>query len=293
MGTCFLLIDIWHGFFKHLSRTILFSLSAILFLHFCFVANASSYYAWYYDSNTKRVISIIKNTYEQGSFGDRKISIGNNWLFESTLNFYKETYPMDYLEKASRSEIRTDADFLYIDAVADSSMLPAIKTAYSQLCKFEGTNTLLFKKRNDPNENYTLKVENIERRELRRMDVQLKAATGKYLCDEAANNYPLWANKDIASTWETFSLIFFTENECCIRSFENKFVHVEEGSNQVYCNWPLLGSSERFIMVTDDAGSVSFKAANGKFLSLDEKSALIFAKSDSIGRLEKFKLIKL
>ena len=48
---------------------------------------------------------------------------------------------------------------------------------------------------------------------------------------------------------------------------------------------------EIFTIIDLDSNCVALKAINGKYISADEKSLQLFARSDSIGKMEKFKMI--
>lgn len=127
---------------------------------------------------------------------------------------------------------------------------------------------------------------------VKKQQVQLKAINNKFLCADESLKDVVFANKDNASTWETFTLITFENNECAILSFKNKFLSTElQEQNQITATRDALGSWETFKIFDLGNGTVAFTAVNGKYLSIDEKTQQILAFSDSIKEPEKFVLV--
>lgn len=120
----------------------------------------------------------------------------------------------------------------------------------------------------------------------------LKAANNKYVCADAAHNDIVIADRDTASSWETFSLLELGNNQCAIYSSSNKFFSAELGQHgEITATRDNIAGWETFTIVKLENNFVAFKAANGKNLSLDEKTLQLYAKGDSIGRNEKFEMI--
>jgi hypothetical protein len=132
----------------------------------------------------------------------------------------------------------------------------------------------------------------IDKKEESKKTIQLKAFNNKYVCADGAANHILIANRDNASTWETFSLIIFENKECAIQAYDGHFLSAESNQqNEITATSETVKSLETFTLISIDSDRVAFKASNGKYLSLDEKSQQIFAKANSIGSQEKFKLM--
>ena len=120
----------------------------------------------------------------------------------------------------------------------------------------------------------------------------LKAFNNKYVCADAYQKNIIIANRDVASTWETFLFLQLEDNKCAIYSYENKFLSAElSQQNEITATRGHLADWEKFELIKLDSIHVAVKAANGKYLSVDEKSLQLFANSDSIGKQEKFEMI--
>lgn len=143
------------------------------------------------------------------------------------------------------------------------------------------------------NINTIQRVNEIGKREKSRTTIYLKAFNGKYVCADEGLNNMVAANKEKPSTWETFTLIIFDNNECAIRSFKNLFLSADSGhQNEITATKTKVDSWETFTIINLDSNHVAFKAANGKYLSVDEKSLQLFAGADSVGHSENFQLIQ-
>lgn len=138
-----------------------------------------------------------------------------------------------------------------------------------------------------------MKTDSLGRKEESRKRIQLKAANGRFICADAStlSNF-LIANKETASTWETFSLIMFDKSDCAILSFNDHYLLTElNGQNAISATGTSVGKRETFIIYRLADNFIALKAANGKYLSLDEKSLQLFANGNTIGEKEKFKLV--
>ncbi|MBI4930563.1 MAG: glycosyltransferase family 39 protein [Bacteroidetes bacterium] len=122
--------------------------------------------------------------------------------------------------------------------------------------------------------------------------IHLKTINGKYVCVDGGLNHLVVANRENASTWETFSLIQFENNTCAISAYDTHLLSAELGQhNEITAIRTRIADWETFILVKLDSDFVAFKATNGKYISVDEKSSQLFARSDTIGKQEKFEMI--
>lgn len=122
--------------------------------------------------------------------------------------------------------------------------------------------------------------------------VFLRAINKKYMCTNAANTNFILADKDAASLWEEFSLIKLTEDECMILSFDDHFLSVEyDKQNEITARRTEVGKWGVFTVVPLENNFIALRAANGKFLSIDERSFQLFARANNIGNQEKFEVI--
>lgn len=128
--------------------------------------------------------------------------------------------------------------------------------------------------------------------EVSRKRINLKAANGKFICADESQNHMIFANRDKASSWETFTLIMFDDSECAILASDKHFFSADlKHRNEVTATRSAVGYWETFIIIQLDSSTVAFKAVNGKYLSLNNESLWIMANGDTIGSQEKFMLI--
>ena len=81
-------------------------------------------------------------------------------------------------------------------------------------------------------------------------------------------------------------------NQAYGRHFHYKFLSCELNSKEeISATRQEIGAWEIFKLVELPDSLIAIQAINGKYLSLDEKTNIIFAKSSTIGKNEKFKLI--
>jgi len=91
----------------------LLAVSAIMLIHTIKSANFLYYNDWKYDANTKNMILKLEKEVPKESKSNT-IKLGIKWLFEPTINFYKETKNLDWLEKVNREGVDGDYDYYYI-----------------------------------------------------------------------------------------------------------------------------------------------------------------------------------
>lgn len=119
--------------------------------------------------------------------------------------------------------------------------------------------------------------------------IQLKAFNGKYVCADASKNNLLFANRNEAYGWETFSLINFDDGKSALYSNSNKFLCAELNSlKEITATRESIGNWESFKLIYINENVVAIKADNGKYVSIDNETFQLYATSDSIGEKEKF-----
>ncbi len=125
-----------------------------------------------------------------------------------------------------------------------------------------------------------------------KISFNFKAKNGKYVCADAANNNIVIADKEQASAWELFSYFQLDENNIVLTSFRDKILSAElSGKGEITATRNKIGAWEIFEKLDLGNNLVAFKATNGKYLRVDEKTKQIFADGNSIGENEKFKMI--
>jgi hypothetical protein len=110
--------------------------------------------------------------------------------------------------------------------------------------------------------------------------ISLKTKGGKYVCAESSNY--LFANRDAASEWETFSLIWISKNKVALMAYTKKFVCVEVNSgSELTASRDIRGAWETFEIVNSPDGSVLLKGCNDKYFSIDEQTGKIYSNAAS------------
>ena len=92
---------------------ILISLAGASVYHFTRTANFTYTYNWKYDAATKTMLADLANQPEtkQG----RQTTLGITWLYEPSINFYRVTKKMNWLNEVDRSGPNGDFDYYYVD----------------------------------------------------------------------------------------------------------------------------------------------------------------------------------
>jgi hypothetical protein len=101
------------------------------------------------------------------------------------------------------------------------------------------------------------------------------------------------ADRDAIGPWESFTMSFLEgENEVSLLSWQGFFSARDGGGGQVFANRPWVKEWERWTMIKNDDGTVSFKAFNGHFLVAEEGGGReCWANRTAIGPWEKFIMV--
>jgi hypothetical protein len=84
----------------------------------------------------------------------------------------------------------------------------------------------------------------------------------------------------------------FEKTTCKIYSPDSLFFSADLGSdNRLTASRKIASDWEIFTMVKLDNNYVAFRAANGKYWAVNEKTLQLSATSDSIGKQEKFRIV--
>jgi hypothetical protein len=90
---------------------LLLLISGSMIYHFNNCANLSYSTNWDYEADTENMINdLIK---EKEKSGKKTVRLGITWLYEPTVNFYRITKKLDWLEKAERKGIGEGYDFIF------------------------------------------------------------------------------------------------------------------------------------------------------------------------------------
>lgn len=103
--------------------------------------NTTHCYTWQYDASSKNMLQDLSKERIDGE----KIKLGITWLFEPTINFYRETAHLSWLEPVNRDGLTGDYDYFYVE----SNDLNSFDTTNRTLLKtYPISGATLFKKRN-------------------------------------------------------------------------------------------------------------------------------------------------
>ncbi len=139
------IINAWHYFSeKKLSQKILSGITmSILLIVITFTAsdslNLSRSCDWGYDANTKEMVFDMEKQIDKS----HKIKLGITWLFEPTINFYRETKSLNWLEPVNRDGLNGDYEFYYVN---DGDLNSFDKTNKILIKTYPESGASLFKK---------------------------------------------------------------------------------------------------------------------------------------------------
>ena len=89
-------------------------IAGFIFLHTLNAANLDYFTEWKYDANTDKMLNDLENEKSNAFDSSNKLKLGINWLFEPTINFYRETKNLDWLDSVTRDGIAAKYDYYYI-----------------------------------------------------------------------------------------------------------------------------------------------------------------------------------
>ena len=118
---------------QRVMNTLFLCLMLLMILHNILSANLDSFYNWRYDAATKEVMGIIKQTTQETRHAPgKKYTIGVNWLFVPSTNYYIFVNKIQWMEPTTRKGPDGIYDFYYI---LDSDK-PIIKKYNLRIIKF-------------------------------------------------------------------------------------------------------------------------------------------------------------
>jgi 4-amino-4-deoxy-L-arabinose transferase len=124
--------------------------------------------------------------------------------------------------------------------------------------------------------------------------IRLKASNGMFVCDDKTRFNGVYANRELAGDWETFTLVEIEKGVCVLRSSAGKLLSTELGNKaEITAHREKRGDWETFILFDLGEGKVAFKSINGKFLKVDEQTLQLFANGDRAEGASVFQLIPL
>lgn len=111
------LLDYWFKI-KNRFRIIIISVAILLALlsvnNFCKGIDFYSSADWSYDAETKNAIKELIAYHNKVKPETDSVKIGINWVFEPTINYYRQTFKINWLLLADRNGLTADDNYCYI-----------------------------------------------------------------------------------------------------------------------------------------------------------------------------------
>ena len=148
----YFIAELYKIFNKKAGITVLSAISGIVLLalssNFIYCMNTRFAVEWNFDQDTKAVMKTIAGRHNQGLYGNRQLSIANDWRNAASINYYRERYSMDFLNAATRDSINRDADIYFgPSALIRTITIPGVRVVDF----FDNTNSFLAEKILPPN----------------------------------------------------------------------------------------------------------------------------------------------
>lgn len=96
-----------------LASGVLAGLALVSLTSFVIKTDLNSSAEWEYDMYTKDMLITLEQYHNEHGKND-KVNLGIHWIFDPTINFYKETKELDWLEPVNRDGFEREYDYYYI-----------------------------------------------------------------------------------------------------------------------------------------------------------------------------------
>ncbi len=100
--------------FRFFPSLLTYGLALALVLNFSLNMNLRFYKDWKYDSGTRSAMTILAEDHARQQPGGKIISLGINWIFEPSTNFYRYTRDLTWLKKTHRRGATAGDDYYYL-----------------------------------------------------------------------------------------------------------------------------------------------------------------------------------
>jgi hypothetical protein len=122
-------------------------LTAAMLFHVSKSLNLKKTHEWDYDAQTKTMISNLEQAYIADALTNRstpnRINLGINWIFEPTINYYRISRNLKWLNEVTRTGVEGDYDFYYVFP-EDTSAINMKKELKKYQVTFDGRHTETF-----------------------------------------------------------------------------------------------------------------------------------------------------
>jgi len=110
---------------------------------FVYKADLRSCSEWRFDMETKNMIRMVSDDHDATKAETVDVRLGINWLFEPTVNFYRETLQLDWLLPVDRRGFTAEDDYIY---TFRDELTGFPNDKYEVVHEFESVNTVLIKR---------------------------------------------------------------------------------------------------------------------------------------------------
>ncbi len=114
LNLLFLMNYAYRSRFRFFPPVFVYSLALALAFNFSLNMNLRFYKDWKYDSGTKTVMTILAEDQSRRQPAGKPVSLGINWLFEPSTNFYRYTRNLSWLKKTHRKGAKAGDDYFYM-----------------------------------------------------------------------------------------------------------------------------------------------------------------------------------
>ena len=99
---------------------------------------------WHLDMETKAVVEQLQESYAIHGLPGSKVKLGIDWFFEPTINFYRQTWQLDWLKPVDRLGLKPEDNYQY--GVCDNPSV-ADTVRYEVLARYPRINTCLVRRK--------------------------------------------------------------------------------------------------------------------------------------------------
>jgi hypothetical protein len=114
LNLLFLMDYAYRSRFRIFPALLVYSLALALVFNFSLNMNLRFYKDWKYDSGTKTAMAILAEDHARQRPPGNMVSLGINWIFEPSTNFYRYTHDLSWLKKNHRKGAKPGEDYYYL-----------------------------------------------------------------------------------------------------------------------------------------------------------------------------------
>ena len=100
-------------YFKNVLLAFAIVLAVTSSIRFCLNANINFIAEWNYDSETKNMLKDLITLHNENKIKQDKVKLGINWIFEPSINFYRQTMHIIWLLPVDREGLKATDECCY------------------------------------------------------------------------------------------------------------------------------------------------------------------------------------